>query len=618
MAEPAPGPQRDAPGGHGPPDDDVSRLAKLIANDVAKLEEDTIQALLPALLDARKELQRDLTEWLKGVDGRERYTAQAHRRGLVAIESALGVIAQMRPELQHELLEAMKAGGELAGSHLRMELQRFGDLFGESIRPTQISTAAIIARAKDEIIPRIRSSSARYVDSVRKDMRHQLAIGLAKGETFTQLTNRLRRLGGPRGLVALRGIAGEPGAHVEDIAEGLFARYRHWAERVVRTEVINAYNIEHQAGIEEINATRDPDEDELLQKWDSSPDRRRCEWCASLEGKTAKIGKPFPGGILRPPAHPNCRCVVVAWHPSWGDQPGEHRPPKEKYGPKKPRASSKAAPAAPGSPGAPGGKKPRTADGQAIAGFAKGDLKNGRRSFDSFLKKQGFAPSTATNGNPDTLEMKLPDGVWGQHNTASGRIALSPRSRQLLEEFSKTFAADPAGAKKKLRELAAARRKTGRANPPGHVEAYALESQARGMHVLVHETLHGFGPTYNSQYEKKNAAVEEVTTEVLARAVMRDRYGINPPPDYRIPAYNTEIKIAADALRDHFGLTDENAMKLLEQASAEFKRTPMPPSIVGAPEPLEHLANAIVKLRPDENVAKIHRLLQRRIQPLRK
>jgi acetyl esterase/lipase len=48
--------------------------------------------------------------------------------------------------------------------------------------------------------------------------------------------------------------ASEDNVTKEDIAEGLFARYRHWAERVVRTEVMNAYAVEPGAGIEEHNA----------------------------------------------------------------------------------------------------------------------------------------------------------------------------------------------------------------------------------------------------------------------------------------------------------------------------------------------------------------------------
>lgn len=320
---------------------DVEKMAHVIAADVARLEDKTIDAVLPALLEAREELRAGLAEWLGKVDGDKTFAAQDLRRGLASIDAALEAIGQMRPDLQQQLGAATTAGAHLAASHIREELTRFGAKFGESIRPTQISTAAIVARAKHEIIPRIRTSSARYVQAVREDMRHQLALGLAKGETFTQMTNRLRRLGGPRGLVALRGVKGDPGAYVEDIAEGLFNRYRHWAERIVRTEVINAYNVEHVAGIEELNEDLKEDgDDELYLKWDASPDKRICPLCRSLDGRVTKVGKPFMTGIDQPPAHPNCRCVVVAWHPSWGGIEGEHKPTSSAPGVKMPGAAA--------------------------------------------------------------------------------------------------------------------------------------------------------------------------------------------------------------------------------------------------------------------------------------
>lgn len=298
----------------------VADLVNAIAHDVKVLEDSTLRVLLPSLLRARVELQRDLGQWLEShPDGAERFTAQQYRRAIVSVDAALATIGEMNPALVVHLTGAAKAASVMAAGHISDQLSQFGTMFGGSIRPTKISSAAIMARANREIIPRIRTSAARYVQSVREDMRHQFAIGLAKGENFEQLTNRLRHLGGPRGRVALRGVAGEPGAHVEEIAEGLFARYRYWAERVVRTEVINAYNVEHQAGIAELNDDLIADgQDPLDQKWDATPDFRLCALCSALDGEVRAVGEAFAPGVYHPPRHPCCRCVVVAWHPSWG------------------------------------------------------------------------------------------------------------------------------------------------------------------------------------------------------------------------------------------------------------------------------------------------------------
>lgn len=46
-------------------------------------------------------------------------------------------------------------------------------------------------------------------------------------------------------------------------------------------------------------------------EWQTAADERVCPICGPLQGKQAKLGKPFPGGLDNPPAHPRCRCWVV-------------------------------------------------------------------------------------------------------------------------------------------------------------------------------------------------------------------------------------------------------------------------------------------------------------------
>jgi hypothetical protein len=55
-------------------------------------------------------------------------------------------------------------------------------------------------------------------------------------------------------VVARRGVAGEPGAVTEVIAEGLFKRYRYWACRIVRTELQSATNGLLDEGIRELHS----------------------------------------------------------------------------------------------------------------------------------------------------------------------------------------------------------------------------------------------------------------------------------------------------------------------------------------------------------------------------
>jgi SPP1 gp7 family putative phage head morphogenesis protein len=47
-------------------------------------------------------------------------------------------------------------------------------------------------------------------------------------------------------------------------------------------------------------------------RWNTANDALVCPICGPLNGQTANVNEPFPGGIDSPPAHPRCRCWVTA------------------------------------------------------------------------------------------------------------------------------------------------------------------------------------------------------------------------------------------------------------------------------------------------------------------
>ena len=46
-------------------------------------------------------------------------------------------------------------------------------------------------------------------------------------------------------------------------------------------------------------------------EWLTANDEISCIYCRPLHGKIAKLGEPFPGGVMNPPRHVNCRCSVA-------------------------------------------------------------------------------------------------------------------------------------------------------------------------------------------------------------------------------------------------------------------------------------------------------------------
>lgn len=293
----------------------VDDVMHAVAADVAELPSVAIREMVPVLRQAEAELAQGLHHWLTEVpNGADRFTAQQYRNALVQVRNALRAARGLGAEMYRGLKLAEQRAGTLATFHVQQELTLFAHVFGDSVRPIPIPAAAVIAEGKKTLLNRMRTSSARYAGNVQADIRRELAVGLVKGETIDQLKLRLVKLGGPRGEVALRGILGEPGAASEHIAEGLFRRYGYWAERVARTEVLNAYN-EHAEDRIVAVAKLDP---ETLQKRNEAGDRRTCSICRDIDGEIAKPGGDWPSGYGTT-AHPNCRGVSVAWRSDWKD-----------------------------------------------------------------------------------------------------------------------------------------------------------------------------------------------------------------------------------------------------------------------------------------------------------
>jgi SPP1 gp7 family putative phage head morphogenesis protein len=291
---------------------DSKLLAAGVAQDIQSLEHGALRALTPAIINARRELEADLATWLTrlGLAAEQRYSV-AHIRQLLLL---LGVAEQAGKRRKQSFpvtaAAAIKAvlGQAQAPQHAAKTLIRQLDLLRRefaNIPPPQILTAAMVAEGSKLALNSYANSAARYAGNVRRDMQLQFATGLLKGETIGQLAKRIASISTFKAAVDLS--TSRAAAHA--MAGGLAMRYTHWATRLVRTELINSYNHMAVEGIKTFHAM----DDRVVIMWDASLDLRVCPICRGLHGKTAPPGMPFPGGYLRPPAHPHCRCAAVAW-----------------------------------------------------------------------------------------------------------------------------------------------------------------------------------------------------------------------------------------------------------------------------------------------------------------
>jgi SPP1 gp7 family putative phage head morphogenesis protein len=307
----------------------IDAVLAQVTREVAALPEGYVRQLAPVMAEARAELAADLKRWLaKHPDGGERFTAARYREAMLQLDTALTVIrAKLPTEMAGLLGEQGDAAAALALKNLKREVVAHARHFGGEARALPFRTAALVERGTALLMPRYQSTVARYGADGVEAIKRQLAIGVFRGETFEELTRRLLRNGGAvlRTGEAPRDAAGK-------IADGWTQALRSRAERIVRTEGINAYNALADTAIDDLEV-EDPG---WVKKWDASADRRTCPVCAGLDGAVVVPGSGFEApadalGVVRthrhPPAHPNCRCALVAWRSEW-ERPLPKAPPK--------------------------------------------------------------------------------------------------------------------------------------------------------------------------------------------------------------------------------------------------------------------------------------------------
>lgn len=583
--------------------DSIERLVRESVATVDALAPDAMRAVLPALRAARDELRADLQDWLaRAPGGADRFTALQRTQALRALEGSLERVGELEPAVAHALAATRHATGPLAIANLDTEVQRLSAIFGGGV-PTipQIDAAAIIARG-DRLLWRQHASSAkRYAGAVGNDIRNLFAVGLAKGETFEQLVTRLRRLGDPRA----KRHAIDPGTDSMAIADGMFQRHKFMAERLVRTEAMHSYNVQHDEAIDYVNAQRPDGEDEYLRRWDASADKRVCPICKALDRTVAKIGGTFKGGVSSPPLHPFCRCVVLAWLRRWGHMDGEvpaigkgSKPPKPKQSKPVPtmREVAKIDPAA----------------RDFMDELGRGNHTAAMRHLDAAIARRGLVPSSTPNASTRVTDVGMVATThsgntitaWG-YREWDGNISISTIANTNAQKYGRLFGHQrPDDLHKALTEhseaLAEHRRlapkKLRDSLPRGNDERYRASevasdvgNHAHGITTILHEQLHGFSPAEPSSYRGHGGQVEEITNEAMTRRVAQDMFGL--PARWHVGAYYDDMKAATDALVELTGKSPDAAFEDVMTAAERFKRRTT--KLTNAPAMVEAFAQDI-------------------------
>jgi ADP-ribosyltransferase exoenzyme/Phage Mu protein F like protein len=241
--------------------------------------------------------------------------------------------------LTDEALAAAAAGPQALIDHLQWEpvIQKLGDVV--PILEDAVGKAALAEAGKIEA-----QLSLNTVDALSEKYANEEAGKLIKNITDTQRTTIREVLGRAQGGqltkdAAARQIRQSIGLHpawaqavrnfeakqlrtvpkgysparwaatVEKRTDAYYNRLlRRRADTIARTEIITAENLGRYATWAD-SIGRGLNGVDSLKEW--SPGPGACRVCQKRVGEKVLWNQPFSGGIMMPPAHPNCRCTAV-------------------------------------------------------------------------------------------------------------------------------------------------------------------------------------------------------------------------------------------------------------------------------------------------------------------
>lgn len=281
---------------------------------VVTLSNPELKAIMPTLYDLREKTARALAKFLKGEEAATEYTLHKHRILVAQLDDVIKTAERELPaatlhDLKRELFGASKVGIKKMEQMIKQGERKFTG----TTSTLNIPLTKVLSNVKRTMMGRFETKSSKYAGDVGRRIRNELVIGVVRGETIGEMTKRLM------GVDVYARTAKKGATAVADkMADKVLFKSQHEAERLVRTEIVNAYT---ESQIESLYEAEE-DDPGYLKMWDAASDKRVCLICASLDGKVVTLGQNFPGGIQGPPVHPNDRCALVPWHRGWGSPKG--------------------------------------------------------------------------------------------------------------------------------------------------------------------------------------------------------------------------------------------------------------------------------------------------------
>jgi SPP1 gp7 family putative phage head morphogenesis protein len=257
------------------------------ALDLLRREKTVLKRLREVYEEARLVILGRLTDV-----SAETFTAQHLRSVEAQIDAGLwAMIQRFQGEAKGITQEALEAGVEQTLAEIEFWDARFR---GGATTRIAVDVLVRVTEPGNLVLEKFEASLNAYGQSLIADTRRRLGVHLAMQSNWSEMTND---------------IAGR-------LRENMISGARWRAERIVRTEMVDALNAGHQAALEEAAEIILG----LKRQWDSTLDERTSDGCRYLHGRVVGIHEPWHWEgqeVARPPLWPNCRSIVLAFHDDW-------------------------------------------------------------------------------------------------------------------------------------------------------------------------------------------------------------------------------------------------------------------------------------------------------------
>jgi hypothetical protein len=528
---------------------EVERLSALGGARRSAVERELLRDLEEADRRLAQQLRREAAAY-GGQSARFTGASAVAYRQQIALQTTY-LRQRLIAQTEQQALRAAKRGM----LQLSREMGALAERFTGIVRPPRLAQAARMTQAlagtRSSLLRSIPTSFDRYGDAMISRFESTMRVGMVQGLTLDQMTAALTGHGGPRGTVSMAATMTPEGVlrlREEDIPEGLFRRYRSWAERIVRTESVFAYNGARHDGLRIMQQEDFPD---LKRKIVAILDNRTASDSIGVNGQIRKLDEEFEDGLgrryLYPPGRPNDRETVIPWRDVWAERAtqavgGASEVERATLGllsedetadllnrirarsagnvPMLPRAPRPAPePAAPVEISAGEAAELAEAERLFASGYTDGAearawaqgltnaMNAGRRGAkmqatlrtgfrDRIKRTLGIESGDLARADGLRYRVKnLGENTWGLH-TWQGEMQINSAVHR--------------GAAAEMRSIAGA-----------HPNTVLESSDVRFMRTHIHEEIHGCSPGHWTTYRARGILVEEIATEIQAREVAR-------------------------------------------------------------------------------------------------